>query len=150
MKFGMTLWKILPLYPNPFSPVHKARKFSAVLGTTSLRSYKVITIFNFSQVSLNILIIRQVLVDYDLISPGNNVIRPHFTYHLAYHEQQCQILQKSNNDFVLLGRYIKYQIYLCFTDNIVIPTHYNSITSSIIYKRKNVYHCSLNYIIYNQ
>lgn len=27
-----------PSKPNPFSPVHKHRKFSAVLGTTSLRS----------------------------------------------------------------------------------------------------------------
>ena len=35
MKFGMTRWKIEPLNPNPFSPVQRARKFSAVLGTTS-------------------------------------------------------------------------------------------------------------------
>ena len=40
MKLGMTLWKVDPLYPNPFSPVHRARKFSAVLGTTSALSYK--------------------------------------------------------------------------------------------------------------
>ena len=38
IKLGMTLWKVDPLYPNPFSPVHRARKFSAVLGTTSARS----------------------------------------------------------------------------------------------------------------
>ncbi len=31
----MTRWKYDPAYPNPFSPVHKARKFSAVPGTTS-------------------------------------------------------------------------------------------------------------------
>ena len=31
-------WKLDPAYPNPFSPVHKARKFSAVFGTTSARS----------------------------------------------------------------------------------------------------------------
>ena len=31
-------WNEDPLYPNPFSPVHRARKFSAVLGTTSERS----------------------------------------------------------------------------------------------------------------
>merc|ERR1719516_748205 len=35
MKLGMTLWKEDPLNPNPFSPVHRARKFSEVLGTTS-------------------------------------------------------------------------------------------------------------------
>lgn len=29
---------VLPLYPKPFSIVHRARKFSAVLGTTSARS----------------------------------------------------------------------------------------------------------------
>lgn len=40
MKSVMTRWNVLPLYPNPFSPVHKARKFSAVFGTTSARSYK--------------------------------------------------------------------------------------------------------------
>ena len=29
MNLGIMRWKLLPLYPNPFSPVHKARKFSA-------------------------------------------------------------------------------------------------------------------------
>jgi hypothetical protein len=45
LKSVMTRWKALPLKwsclperPTPFSPVHKARKFSAVLGTTSARS----------------------------------------------------------------------------------------------------------------
>merc|ERR1719397_244884 len=39
MNPGMTLWKEDPLNPNPFSPVHRALKFSEVLGTTSgLRS----------------------------------------------------------------------------------------------------------------
>ena len=45
MKFGMTRWKILPLKckglplaPTPFSPVHKQRKFSTVLGTSSPKS----------------------------------------------------------------------------------------------------------------
>ena len=28
MNFGITRWKIEFLYPKPFSPVHKARKFS--------------------------------------------------------------------------------------------------------------------------
>lgn len=37
-KPGMTRWKSSPLYPNPCSPVHIARKFSAVSGTTSDRS----------------------------------------------------------------------------------------------------------------
>eukprot|EP00929_Paragymnodinium_shiwhaense_P103025 TRINITY_DN662_c1_g1_i1.p2 TRINITY_DN662_c1_g1~~TRINITY_DN662_c1_g1_i1.p2 ORF type:complete len:102 (-),score=17.35 TRINITY_DN662_c1_g1_i1:25-330(-) len=42
MKLLITRWKALPLKcrglperPMPFSPVHKARKFSAVFGTTS-------------------------------------------------------------------------------------------------------------------
>ena len=35
MKSLITLWKLDPLYPNPFSPVHRALKFSHVLGTTS-------------------------------------------------------------------------------------------------------------------
>jgi hypothetical protein len=39
MKLGMTRWKEEPLKPNPFSPVHRARKFSAVFGTTSARSW---------------------------------------------------------------------------------------------------------------
>ena len=34
----MTRWKLEPLNPKPFSPVHKARKFSAVFGTTSARN----------------------------------------------------------------------------------------------------------------
>ena len=38
MNCGMTLWKEEPLKPKPFSPVHSARKFSEVLGTTSARS----------------------------------------------------------------------------------------------------------------
>jgi hypothetical protein len=40
MKLGMTRWNVDPLYdsglpdaPTPFSPVHRARKFSTVLGT---------------------------------------------------------------------------------------------------------------------
>lgn len=28
MNCGITLWKMEPLYPNPCSPVHRARKFS--------------------------------------------------------------------------------------------------------------------------
>ena len=35
MKPGMIRWNLLPSYPNPLSPVQRARKFSAVLGTTS-------------------------------------------------------------------------------------------------------------------
>eukprot|EP01084_Bolivina_argentea_P125046 221586_1 len=35
MKLGITLWKALSAYPNPFSPVARARKFSTVLGTVS-------------------------------------------------------------------------------------------------------------------
>ena len=38
IKSVMTRWKDDPLYPNPFSPVQSALKFSAVLGTTSERS----------------------------------------------------------------------------------------------------------------
>ena len=38
MKLGMILWKADPLNPKPFSPVHSARKFSQVFGTTSKRS----------------------------------------------------------------------------------------------------------------
>ena len=45
MKSVMTRWKVEPLKcrglperPVPFSPVHRQRKFSAVLGTTSARS----------------------------------------------------------------------------------------------------------------
>ena len=38
MNSGMMRWKVHPLYPNPCSMVHKARKFSVVLGTTSLLS----------------------------------------------------------------------------------------------------------------
>merc|ERR1719444_510085 len=38
LKLGMTLWNVEALKPNPFSPVHRARKFSAVLGTTSVLS----------------------------------------------------------------------------------------------------------------
>jgi hypothetical protein len=33
----ITRWKVEPLYPKPFSPVQRARKFSAVRGTTSAR-----------------------------------------------------------------------------------------------------------------
>merc|ERR1740115_84814 len=33
MKSLITRWNFDPLYPKPFSPVHKARKFSAVFGT---------------------------------------------------------------------------------------------------------------------
>ena len=35
LKLGMTRWKEEPSYPKPGSPVHRLRKFSAVLGTTS-------------------------------------------------------------------------------------------------------------------
>jgi len=38
MKPLIILWKIVFLNPNPFSPVHNALKFSAVFGTTSLKS----------------------------------------------------------------------------------------------------------------
>mmetsp|Transcript_38002 Transcript_38002/g.72868 ORF Transcript_38002/g.72868 Transcript_38002/m.72868 type:complete len:217 (-) Transcript_38002:415-1065(-) len=38
MNPGMTLWKEQSLNPKPISPVHRARKFSHVLGTTSPRS----------------------------------------------------------------------------------------------------------------
>lgn len=45
MNWGMTRWKVdplkcrgLPERPVPFSPVHRQRKFSAVLGATSARS----------------------------------------------------------------------------------------------------------------
>ena len=37
---GYLLWKADPWYPKPYSPVHSARKFSAVFGTTSLKSLK--------------------------------------------------------------------------------------------------------------
>jgi hypothetical protein len=33
-----TYWKLDPAYPNPLSPVHRARKFSAVFGTISARN----------------------------------------------------------------------------------------------------------------
>merc|ERR1740129_2073831 len=36
MKLGITRWKVEPRNPNPFSPVQRARKFSEVLGTTSV------------------------------------------------------------------------------------------------------------------
>ncbi|EEQ45669.1 conserved hypothetical protein [Candida albicans WO-1] len=42
MNCGMIRWKIDPLYPTPFSPVHKTRKFSAVIGVTSSYNSKVI------------------------------------------------------------------------------------------------------------
>lgn len=32
MKDGITLWNVDPLYPKPFSPVHRALKFSGVAG----------------------------------------------------------------------------------------------------------------------
>merc|ERR550532_2714755 len=38
MKFGITRWKEDPLNPNPFSPVQRHLKFSAVFGTTSVLS----------------------------------------------------------------------------------------------------------------
>merc|ERR1712039_797065 len=40
MNSGMTRWNLLPWWPKPFSPVQSARKFSAVLGTTSSKSSK--------------------------------------------------------------------------------------------------------------
>jgi len=42
MKPGIIRWNEEPLYPNCFSPVQRALKFSAVLGTTSPRSSKMI------------------------------------------------------------------------------------------------------------
>ena len=46
MKPGMTRWKADPLKPKPFSPVHSARKLSAVFGTTSaLRSITILPAF---------------------------------------------------------------------------------------------------------
>ena len=36
MNWFMMRWNPHPLYPNPFSPVQRALKFSAVLGTMSL------------------------------------------------------------------------------------------------------------------
>ena len=63
MKLGIILWKIDPLkakgfpdFPTPFSPVHKALKFSEVLGTTfpnnpiiiSCVSYPSISILNYN------------------------------------------------------------------------------------------------------
>ena len=48
MKLGMILWNLLPSYvsffpffPCPFSPVHRALKFSTVFGTTSPNNPKV-------------------------------------------------------------------------------------------------------------
>lgn len=41
MKLLMILWKPDPLNPKPFSPVQRALKFSAVLGTKFLKSSKV-------------------------------------------------------------------------------------------------------------
>ena len=41
IKLGITLWNFEDLYPMPVSPVQRARKFSAVLGTTSAYSSKV-------------------------------------------------------------------------------------------------------------
>ena len=38
MNWGITRWKDDPLKPKPFSPVQRARKFSAVFGTTSDRN----------------------------------------------------------------------------------------------------------------
>merc|ERR1719502_1416162 len=38
MKSGITRWNEQSLYPKPGSPVHSCLKFSAVFGTTSLRS----------------------------------------------------------------------------------------------------------------
>lgn len=35
MKLEMTRWKLEPSKPKPFSPVHSARKFSTVFGTSS-------------------------------------------------------------------------------------------------------------------
>lgn len=42
MKSGIILWKREFRYPNPFSPVHRSRKFSAVLGTMWAKSSIVI------------------------------------------------------------------------------------------------------------
>lgn len=42
MKFGMMRWNFDPLNPMPVSPVDRARKFSAVFGTTSANNSKTI------------------------------------------------------------------------------------------------------------
>lgn len=42
MKFGITLWKMESRSPKPFSPVQRALKFSAVLGTRWEKSSMVI------------------------------------------------------------------------------------------------------------
>lgn len=39
MNFGITRWKIEFLYPKPFSPVHKARKFSISEANSSNHLY---------------------------------------------------------------------------------------------------------------
>ena len=39
---GMTLWKMLPSYPNPCWPVASSRKFCVVFGTLSSKSLKTI------------------------------------------------------------------------------------------------------------
>ena len=44
IKFGMTLWKNDPLYPNPFYPVHKALKLSIVLGTSEKSSNSILPV----------------------------------------------------------------------------------------------------------
>lgn len=55
MKSVMTLWKPEFLNPNPFSPVHKALKFSAVFGTTSANNSKFIfpTLYPLQEISKN-------------------------------------------------------------------------------------------------
>ena len=44
MKSGMTRWKVDPLYPKPFSPVHSARKFSKCLCVCVLQRFKLIAV----------------------------------------------------------------------------------------------------------
>ena len=59
MKLGMILWKELPLKVNccpddetPFSPVHKALKFSTVLGTVFPKSPKVTSPFTSPSIAI--------------------------------------------------------------------------------------------------
>ncbi len=53
IKSLMTRWKGDPLYPNPFSPVHNALKFSAHIGVTSLYNSKMILPANFPAIFIS-------------------------------------------------------------------------------------------------
>ena len=55
---GIILWKLDPLkwsgfpyFPTPFSPVHKALKFSTVFGTVSPKSPKTILPYGYPSIS---------------------------------------------------------------------------------------------------